>query len=89
LPAHEESDAGDSVGSTPSDDDAQSLIDLAEGDHLGNDDYLLTVRRVLSGATHLVVNVVESQDHNFAVGSERIPPMARAQELYRQYNDIM
>jgi hypothetical protein len=89
LPAHEESDAGDSVGSTPSDDDAQSLIDLAEGDHLGNDDYLLTVRRVLSGATHLVVNVVESQDHNFAVGSERILPMARAQELYRQYNDIM
>jgi hypothetical protein len=73
------------------DDDSSSAIDsitLEEGDHLGNDDYLLSVRRVLSSSTHVVVNVVESQDHNFAVGSERILTRARAHELYRQYNDL-
>jgi hypothetical protein len=73
------------------DDDTSSVIGsitLEEGDHLGNDDYLLSVRRVLSSSTHVVVNVVESQDHNFAVGSERILTRARAHELYRQYNDL-
>jgi hypothetical protein len=61
---------------------------IEEGDHLGNDDFLLTVRRVLSNSTHVVVDVVESQDFNFTVGSERILTMATARDLYRQYNDM-
>jgi hypothetical protein len=61
---------------------------IEEGDHLGNDDYLLTVRRVLSNSTHVVVDVVESQDFNFTVGSERILMMATVHDLYRQYNDM-
>jgi hypothetical protein len=73
------------------DDNDVSVIDsitLEEGDHLGNDDYLLNIHHVLSSSTYVVVNVIESQDHNFAVGSERILSMARVYELYRQYNDL-
>jgi hypothetical protein len=51
---------------------------IEEGDHLGNDDYILTVSRVLSNLTHVVVDVVESQDFNFTVGSKRILTMATA-----------
>jgi hypothetical protein len=93
LPAPKDSDANESSGSKDSNDnlDNTSVIDnitLEEGNHLGNDDYLITRCRVLSGATHLVVNVIKSQDHNFTVGYKRIHLMARAFELYRQYNDL-
>jgi hypothetical protein len=92
LPAPNESNGNESSGSSEINDGVDattSHIALEEGDHLGNvDDYLLTVHLVLLGATHLVVNVVKSQDHNFTVGSKRILSMARAHELYRQYNDM-
>jgi hypothetical protein len=94
APPHTDDSSDGSEDSDNNEGDAMSVtsvidnIALEEGDHLGNDDYLLTVRRILSGATHLVVNVVESQDHNFAVGTERILTMTRAHELYRQYNDL-
>jgi hypothetical protein len=74
--------------SSGSDESHDHGLVLGEGDHLGNDDYLLTVRRVLSNSTHVVVDVVESQDFNFTVGSERILTMATALNLYRQYNDM-
>ena len=85
-PAPHDSDADSSSSSDNSGDGA--AISLEVGDHLGNDDYLLTVRRVLSGSTQLVVHVVKSQGHHFAVGMERIISMTRAHELYRQYNDL-
>jgi hypothetical protein len=72
-------------------DDGNAVIDsikLEEGEHLGNDDYLISAHCVLSNSTHVVVNVIESQEHNFAVGSEMILTRARAHELCRKYNDL-
>jgi hypothetical protein len=85
LPAPKEESSG-SKDSNDNDDDLSAIdnIELEEGNHLGNDDYLLTIHHVLSSSTHAVINIIKSQDHNFAVGSERILTMDRAHELYRE-----
>jgi hypothetical protein len=66
----------------------QPAILLQRLDLLGNDDYLLRVRRVLNLRTHVVVTVQESTHSDFVVGSERVLTMVEAVELYHEYHDI-
>jgi hypothetical protein len=63
-------------------------IVIKVGGHLGNDHFVCLVKRVLNRLTHVVVDVVESTDHNFVAGVERILTMEHALVLYRQYNNL-
>jgi hypothetical protein len=60
---------------------------LVVGDLIDSDDYLLQVHRILNQRTHVVVDVLESDNNNFVVGGERILTMAAAQLLCVQYNN--
>jgi hypothetical protein len=68
--------------------DEQETEEVQTDDLIGNDEYLLRVRRILNARTHVVVVVVESEHADFVVGSERILTIAQAQALYRAYNDM-
>jgi hypothetical protein len=64
------------------------VVFLNRLDLLGNDDYLLQVRRVLNQRTHVVVMVQESTHTDFVVGSERVLTLVKAVLLYHEYHDI-
>jgi hypothetical protein len=78
---------GSSDGMEDNDNNEPEIV-IKAGDHLGNDHYVLCVKRVLNRSTHVVVDVVESTDNNFVAGVERILTMEHALALYREYNDL-
>ena len=94
-----DSDGSDDIGGSSS---SSSLSDVEEEevevapppvllkrtDLLGNDNYLLRVRRVLNLRTHVVVSVQESSDADIVVGSERMLTMDEAVLLYREYHNV-
>jgi hypothetical protein len=61
-------------------------VNIRLNDLLGNDDFLLKVRRILNLRTHVVVVVVESESADYVVGSEAILTMPEAQSLYVSYH---
>jgi hypothetical protein len=61
-------------------------IEIVKGTLLGDDFAVYRVRRVLTNETHVAVIVVESQDHDLVVGTERIFTIEYTRVLYRQYN---
>jgi hypothetical protein len=75
-------DANDSSGSSSD----ESGIKIVEGTLLGNDFAVYHVRRVLTNETHVAVVVVESEDRDLVVGTERIFSIEYARVLYRQYH---
>jgi hypothetical protein len=77
-----------SAGTEVVDDGGEPEIAIKVGDHVGNDHYVCSVKRVLNGSTHVCVDVLESTDINFVAGAERILTMEHAIALYRQYNDL-
>jgi hypothetical protein len=90
VPATDNNDDPPSDGSTESEPDVvdPTTIHLVVGDLLGSNDYLLEVRCVLSQRTHVVVVVLESDNDDFVVRSERILQMVHAQSLYVEYNNL-
>ena len=84
----EDPDSDESSNGTDDDENNEPEIVIKAGDHLGNDHYVLCVKRVLNRSTHVVVDVVESTDNDFVAGVERILTMEHALALYRQYNDL-
>jgi hypothetical protein len=85
----------DSEATSENDDDEEDeepplehFVNIRVNDLIGNDDYLLKVRRVLNLRTHVVVVVVESEHADFVVGSERVLTMVQAQALYVSYHDL-
>jgi hypothetical protein len=80
-------DSDESRADTEDGEDGPEIV-LEVGDHLGNDHYVCSVKRVLNRSTHVVVDVVESSHSDFVVGVERILTMDHALALYRQYNDL-
>jgi hypothetical protein len=81
---------GDSESSRAeeTEEDIANLVHIKVNDLIGNDKYLLKMRRVLNARTHVVVIVVKSKHADFVVGSERILTLAQAQALYVAYNDL-
>jgi hypothetical protein len=75
-------DSDDDDESDYDDDD----IDIVEGTLLGDDIAVYRVRRVLTNETHVAVVVVESEDRDVVVDTERIFTIAQARILYRQYH---
>jgi hypothetical protein len=63
-----------------------SEIDIVSGTLLGNDSAVYRVRRVLTNETHVAVVVVESEDVDIVVDTERIFTLDYARVLYRQYH---
>jgi hypothetical protein len=82
----EELDVSDAASS--SDDGTVDAAYIRVGDLIGNDEYLLKVRRVLNSRTHVVVVVLESENGDFIVSSERVLTMVQAQALYVAYNNV-
>lgn len=85
-PDSDESSPADSTDEEDQEDGPEIVLEV--GDHLGNDHYVCSVKRVLNRSTHVVVDVVESTHCDFVVGVERILTMEHAVALYRQYNDL-
>jgi hypothetical protein len=91
--ASDKTDSSDSETNNLSNEDTdevplpiEQLVHLNVNDLIGNDEYLLRVRRILNARTHVVVVVVESEHAAFVVGLERILTIAQAQALYVAYN---
>jgi hypothetical protein len=61
-------------------------IDIIAGTLLGDDYVVYRVRRVLSNETHVAVLVIQSEDRDVVVGTERIFTLDLARVLYRQYH---
>jgi hypothetical protein len=76
------SDDDTSVSGSYDDDE----INIVEGTLIGDNDAVYRVRRVLVNKTHVAVVVVESEDHDVVVDTERIFNIAYARVLYRQYH---
>jgi hypothetical protein len=76
-----ESDGDDNSGSSSCDD-----IEIVEGTLLGDDSAVYRVRRVLTNETHVAVVVIESEDRDMVVDTERIFTIDYARVLYRQYH---
>jgi hypothetical protein len=62
-------------------------IEILGGTLLGDDSAVYRVRRVLTNETHVSVVVVESEDPNLVVDTERIFTLDYAKVLYKQYHD--
>jgi hypothetical protein len=73
----------DDNDSSDSNDNAFTIV---EGTLLGDDYTVYRVRRVLTNDTHAAVVVIQSEDRDVVVGTERIFPMNVAKVLYRQYH---
>jgi hypothetical protein len=89
----EDSDGEHSSSETVAEEEAvadpdPTTINLVVGDLVGTDDYLLQVRRILSQRSHVVVVVLESDNPDFVVRSERVLTMIETQTLYVQYNNL-
>jgi hypothetical protein len=74
-----------------SDDDDDSGYDdddirIVGGTLLGDDYVVYRVRRVLINETHVAVVVIQSEDRDVVVGTERIFTIEHARLLYRQYH---
>jgi hypothetical protein len=74
-----------------SDDDGESDYDdddilIVPGTLLGDDSTVFRVRRVLTNDTHVAVVVVQSEDRDVIVDTERIFTLDYARVLYRQYH---
>jgi hypothetical protein len=74
-------DDDDSGGSSDEND-----IEIVAGTLLGDDYAVYRVRRVLTNETHVAVIVVESEDRDLVVDTERIFTLDYARVLYRQYH---
>jgi hypothetical protein len=61
-------------------------IDMVEGTLIGDDYVVYRVRRVLSNQTHVACLVIQSEDRDVVVQTERIFTMDTARNLYRQYH---
>jgi hypothetical protein len=61
-------------------------IRIVEGTLLGDDYAVYRVRRVLINETHVAVVVMQSEDRDVVVGTERIFTIDFARILYRQYH---
>jgi hypothetical protein len=61
-------------------------INIIAGTLLGDDYVVYRVRRVLSNETHVAVLVIQSEDRDVVVGTERIFTLDFARVLYRQYH---
>ncbi len=80
LEPFDDDDDDDSGGSS------KDSIEILEGTLLGDDSAVYRVRRVLMNETHVAVVVVESEDPNLVVDTERIFTLDYARVLYRQYH---
>jgi hypothetical protein len=72
-----------------SDDDSgyeDEEIEIKEGTLLGDHYVVYRVRRVLINETHIAVVVMQSEDRDVVVGTERIFTIHYAKVLYRQYH---
>jgi hypothetical protein len=77
------------LGPLDSDDDSSyddEEIEIEGGTLLGDDYVVYRVRRVLINETHVAVVVIQSEDRDVVVGTERIFTIQHARVLYRQYH---
>jgi hypothetical protein len=75
----------DSDNDGESDYDDNNII-IVPGTLLGDNYTVLSVRRVLTNDTHVAVVVVQSEDRDVIVDTERIFTLDYARVLYRQYH---
>jgi hypothetical protein len=61
-------------------------IEIVGGTLIGDDYVVYRVRRVLTNETHVAVLVIQSEDRDVVVGTERIFTLDYARVLYRQYH---